>query len=190
MTVDSAHSPRGDDDPDAGNALDRLVLACQRGGKDAEAGLYERFAPYVHGLLLAYVPAEDAEDLTHDTFMTAFQRIRALRRPEAFGAWIGQIARNAARMRLRRQVRLVSIEEAESVPDPAQSAATDALDGARVLAAIRSLPVAYREPLILRLVEGLSGEDIAARTGLTAGSVRVNLHRGMAMLREKLGVKR
>ena len=85
MTVDSAHSPRGDDDPDAGNALDRLVLACQRGGKDAEAGLYERFAPYVHGLLLAYVPAEDAEDLTHDTFMTAFQRIRALRRPEAFG---------------------------------------------------------------------------------------------------------
>jgi RNA polymerase sigma-70 factor (ECF subfamily) len=56
-----------------------------------------------------------------------------------------------------------------------------------VLAAIRRLPEAYREPLILRLVEGMTGPEIAARTGLTAGSVRVNLHRGMHMLRETLG---
>jgi RNA polymerase sigma-70 factor (ECF subfamily) len=55
-----------------------------------------------------------------------------------------------------------------------------------VLAAIRALPEAYREPLILRLVEGMSGEEIAARTGLTPASVRVNLHRGMKRLRESL----
>lgn len=55
-----------------------------------------------------------------------------------------------------------------------------------VLAAIRSLPEAYREPLILRLVEGMTGPEIAERTGLTPGSVRVNLHRGMRQLREKL----
>jgi RNA polymerase sigma-70 factor (ECF subfamily) len=40
--------------------------------------------------------------------------------------------------------------------------------------------------LILRLVEGMSGQEIAERTGHTPGSVRVNLHRGMQMLREKL----
>ena len=56
-----------------------------------------------------------------------------------------------------------------------------------VLAAIHTLPAAYRETLILRLVEGLSGPEIAARTGMTPGSVRVNLHRGMKQLREKLG---
>ena len=56
-----------------------------------------------------------------------------------------------------------------------------------MLAAIRGLPEAYHEPLILRLVEGMTGPEIAARTGLTAGSVRVNLHRGMQMLRERLG---
>jgi hypothetical protein len=49
------------------------------------------------------------------------------------------------------------------------------------------LPEAYREPLILRLVEGMTGPEIATRTGLTPGSVRVNLHRGMQMLRERLG---
>ena len=54
-----------------------------------------------------------------------------------------------------------------------------------LLAAVGELPEAYREPLILRFVEGMSGPEIAARTGLTHGSVRVNLHRGMQLLREK-----
>jgi RNA polymerase sigma-70 factor (ECF subfamily) len=54
------------------------------------------------------------------------------------------------------------------------------------LAAIAALPEAYRETLMLRFVAGLSGPEIAARTGLTHGSVRVNLHRGVAMLRERL----
>jgi RNA polymerase sigma-70 factor (ECF subfamily) len=55
-----------------------------------------------------------------------------------------------------------------------------------ILEAVRSLPDAYREILILRLVEGMTGPEIAARTGLTHGSVRVNLHRGMEQLRAKL----
>jgi RNA polymerase sigma-70 factor, ECF subfamily len=42
----------------------------------------------------------------------------------------------------------------------------------------------------LRLVEGMTGPEIAQRTGLTAGSVRVNLHRGMKHLREKLASRR
>jgi RNA polymerase sigma-70 factor (ECF subfamily) len=55
-----------------------------------------------------------------------------------------------------------------------------------VLDVIRSLPAAYRETLVLRLVEGMTGPEIAERTGLTAASVRVNLHRGMKLLRERL----
>jgi len=55
-----------------------------------------------------------------------------------------------------------------------------------VMDTIRAMPDAYRETLILRLVEGLTGPEIAEQTGLTADSVRVNLHRGMKMLREKL----
>jgi RNA polymerase sigma-70 factor (ECF subfamily) len=51
---------------------------------------------------------------------------------------------------------------------------------------VKSLPAAYKETLILRLVEGMTGPEIAARTGMTHGSVRVNLHRGMQQLRAKL----
>jgi len=55
-----------------------------------------------------------------------------------------------------------------------------------LLAIVQSLPDAYRETLVLRLVEGMTGPEIAERTGLTPASVRVNLHRGMKLLRDKL----
>ena len=61
---------------------------------------------------------------------------------------------------------------------------------AEILETVRSLPEAYRETLILRLVEGMTGREIAAKTGLSHGSVRVNLNRGMQQLREKLGQRR
>ena len=60
-------------------------------------------------------------------------------------------------------------------------------EAASAVAAIQDLPEAYRETLALRLVDGLSGPEIAAATGLTAESVRVNLHRGFKLLRERLG---
>ena len=52
--------------------------------------------------------------------------------------------------------------------------------------AIRALPEAYRETLVLRLIEGMTGPEIARRTGLTPDSVRVNLCRGMKLLRQAL----
>src|SRR2546430_2096666 len=57
-----------------------------------------------------------------------------------------------------------------------------------VLNLIRELPDAYRETLVLRFVEGMTGPEIAARVGLTPASVRVNLHRGMKLLRQRMGV--
>ena len=54
-----------------------------------------------------------------------------------------------------------------------------------MLAAIQGLPEAYRETLVMRLCEGMSGPEIAEVTGLEPGSVRINLHRGMKLLREK-----
>jgi len=54
------------------------------------------------------------------------------------------------------------------------------------LAALQALPETYRETLLLRLMSGLSGAEIAEHTATTPGSLRVNLTRGMAMLRERL----
>jgi RNA polymerase sigma-70 factor (ECF subfamily) len=92
------------------------------------------------------------------------------------------IARNRATDFHRRTVESVELPENLAAVD----ATTSRAEALGVLKVIRSLPDAYRETLVLRLVEGLSGPEIAARTGLTPASVRVNLHRGMKLLREKL----
>lgn len=60
----------------------------------------------------------------------------------------------------------------------------------RILAVIRTLPETYQETLILRLVEGMTGPEIAEQTGLTPESVRVNLHRSMQQIRERLGLEK
>ncbi len=75
----------------------------------------------------------------------------------------------------------VEVTEQMAVERPPNRTAKEILD------MICRLPEAYRETLVLRFVEGMTGPEIAARTGLTPASVRVNLHRGMKMLREKIG---
>ena len=160
-----------------------LARAAQGGDQRAFGELYERYGRVIHGILLARVPRADVEDLVQDVFLTAWNRLAGLREPAAFGGWLTMIARNRATDFHRRGP--------EQVELPADLAAHDATaeraDAMRLLDFVRSLPEAYRETLVLRLVEGMTGPEIAERTGLTAASVRVNLHRGMKLLREKLG---
>jgi RNA polymerase sigma-70 factor (ECF subfamily) len=161
-----------------------LVEASRRGDRDAFGHLYTRFAPMGYGVLLARVPRADAEDLVHDVFLSAMRQLHTLRQDAAFPGWLATIARNRARDHYRRTPdtsQLAGDLPAAHGPDREATA---------VLAVIRSLPAAYSEPLILRLVEGMTGDEIAARTGLTPASVRVNLHRGMKRLRAKLTEER
>jgi RNA polymerase sigma-70 factor (ECF subfamily) len=161
---------------------DATIRAAIDGDRRAFGELYVRYARMVHGILLARVPPGDAEDLVQDVFMTAMRQLRGLRTASAFRGWLGAIARNRAIDFHRESRERVPLED---VP-PGKDATQDAF---LVMAAIRALPEAYRENLIMRLVEGMTGPEIAARTGLTSESVRVNLCRGMKMLREKLESK-
>jgi len=160
-----------------------LVRAARHGDRDAFGQLYVRFCRMVHGILLARVPRGDAEDLVQEVFLVALRQLHALREDAAFTGWLATIARNRARDHYRRGADLAELPEGLMGND------LNELEALSVIAVIRTLPEAYRETLILRLVEGFNGEEIAARTGLTPASVRVNLHRGMKQLREKLGEK-
>lgn len=158
-----------------------LVAAARTGDRYAFGELYERYVRMVHGLVLARVPHRDVDDIVQDVFLAAFERLPSLREPAAFGGWLAAIARNRAVDYHRSSLQIAEATEVAG-PDGREQE-----DAAAVLAAIRALPDAYRETLMLRLVEGMTGPEIAARTGLTPGSVRVNLHRGMMKLRAALG---
>lgn len=171
-------------------AQDGVVVAlARRGDRAAWAWLYRRYSGVVHGVLLTRVASQDAEDLVQDVFARAMKRIGTVRDGASIGAWLAAVARNHAVDHLRQQGRrragsLGSVGPASEEREPMGTIAAEA---AEALAAIRRLPEAYSEALMLRLVEGLTGPEIAQRLGMTHGAVRVNLHRGMQMLRESMG---
>ncbi|MBK8257987.1 MAG: sigma-70 family RNA polymerase sigma factor [Polyangiaceae bacterium] len=157
-----------------------LVLSVQRGNRADFVHLYNSFHRAVHAVLLARVGSEDARDLVQDVFVAVFEKIGDLDDAAAFPGWIMTMARNRATDHNRRKRPTQEVADVPLHPPPH-------LEAMEVLRALRALPEAYRETLIMRLVEDMTGPEIAERTGLTAESVRVNLHRGMKLLRAQLG---
>lgn len=161
-----------------------LVRAAKAGDRAAFGKLYEKYLSLVHGILLAHAGYHEAEDLMQDVFLKALQQLPNLREPEAFGGWLITIARRCATDHHRlAQPALTLMDESSARAQPDGEAFA-------VLDSIRQLPQSYRETLMLRLVEGMTGPEIAARTGLSADSVRVNLCRGMKLLRAQLRPER
>ena len=161
--------------------LVNVVTAARAGDRSAFAELYRRFHRAIHGVVLARVSFADAADLVQDVFAIALERLPELAEPPAFASWLMAIARHHAidHARLARPS-----DELVDVPAPV----TRSAEVSQVLGALRELPEAYRETMILRFVEGMTGPEIAEQTGLSEGSVRVNLHRGTKLLRERLGM--
>jgi RNA polymerase sigma-70 factor (ECF subfamily) len=167
--------------------VQELVAGVREHRTGAFDELYRRFAPSVHTVLLSRLTPGEAEDATQEVFMTAHRKLQDLRNLEAIGPWLHAMARNAATDRLRARLRGPRSEPLrEELAGAAVEGASDSELRGRVLHHIQSLPQAYRETLVMRLVEGLTGPDIAGATGLSPGSVRVNLHRGMELLRPLL----
>ncbi len=167
--------------------LRQLIAAARAGDERAFAALHARHARMVHAVLLARLPAADAEDLVQEVFLAAWTKLAQLDDAAGFGAWLAAIARNRAVDYHRR--RRESEPLSDTHPDPRTASSADSAEARNVLAAIHALPEAYRETLLMRLCEGMSGPEIAEATGLEPGSVRVNLHRGMKLLRDRLGVR-
>jgi len=160
--------------------LAETVRAVRAGDREAFARLYAEYVRMVHAILLGRVPRQDVDDLVQDVFISVYTRLRELRDPAAFGGWLAAIARNRATDHLRRSRPQVELPDELPGGDPIEAETLAVLD------TVRTLPDAYRDTLLMRLVEGMSGAEIAERSGLTPASVRVNLHRGMKLLREKL----
>lgn len=149
--------------------------------------------------------AEEARDLTQETFLRAFQNIARFRGDADLKTWLYRIAVNQARnrwrwWRRRRRDKTVSLdlptgerEEPLSASlydrerlDPEQE--TLARERERALGqALQTLGRPFREAVVLRDVEGLSYEEIAATLEISIGTVKSRLSRGRIELRRKLG---
>jgi RNA polymerase sigma-70 factor (ECF subfamily) len=178
--------------PPATPGAGALVAAARAGDRRAMGELYQQHRRLVHGLALAQLPPADVDDLVQEVFLQAMRKLDSLREVEAFGPWLATIARHSIAnrhraRRLRAETSDADLPEAtDGVGGGGRASAEARATAAEILALIHQLPLPYREPLVLRLVEGMTGPEIAERTGLAPASVRVNLHRGMTKLRELL----
>ena len=122
-----------------------------------------------------------AEDLLHDTFMRALQRMDRLHASVSPRAYLYGIARHVGLDALRRQRPTEEVDERThlAVPDVGEDARLEPLR-----AAIAGLPAPQRETLLLKLQHELSYEEIAEVLAIPVGTVRSRLHHAVLRLRE------
>jgi RNA polymerase sigma-70 factor (ECF subfamily) len=161
-----------------------LARRARLGDRAAFDALYRRYARGVHAVLAARVRADEADDLVQDVFVRAWHARGDLREPDRVGAWLCAIARREAHA--TRRARQPEMLLPDDLPARASDDGETRDEAERVLTELRALPESYRETLSLRLLGECSGAEIARLTGMTHGSVRVNLHKGMELLRERL----
>ncbi len=143
---------------------------------------------------------EDAEDVTQDAFLKAYEKLEQFQGNSKFYTWLVRIAVNESLMRLRRRRtgRMVSIDEdiateegsvprdlADWAPDPEQNYSREELAGI-LERAWKGLPKGFRIVFELRDVQGLSTEDTAEALGLSIPAVKSRLLRARLQLRERL----
>jgi RNA polymerase sigma-70 factor (ECF subfamily) len=169
-----------------------LVAAVRRGSRAAAGVLAARYLRACRAVALAVTgEVAGAEDVCQDAFVYAMEHIDDCRRPERFGAWLFQIARNRARNHVRdqrpdRMLALDSVPLPDRLPSPADDAERAQLRE-RLLAALDELPGDRREVVLLHDLEGWTHREIAERLELPPGTVRSHLHLARKRLRGLLG---
>ena len=170
-----------------------LIAATAGGDREAFAELYERLRPAVYRFVVHMTgSASAAEDVVQETFIAVIQHSRRYQPGRsAVVAWLLGIARNHARRRADRERAADPLPADEMAPSLWVTAAQHGSverdqELARLRAALAGLPVAYREAVVLCDLQELSYADAATVARCAVGTVRSRLHRGRALLKEKM----
>jgi RNA polymerase sigma-70 factor (ECF subfamily) len=135
----------------------------------------------------------DARDATQETFIAAWRRIRELRDPDRFDAWLQRIAVNAARMTLRargrRRVREIPAGDVAALATAADRSAPVRSDADLLGAALDTMPPDQRAILVLHHLEGHAVAELADILEIPAGTVKSRLHTARRALQDALAAE-
>jgi len=133
--------------------------------------------------------AQDADDLTQEAFLRAFQTLGRFRIGERFFPWLYTVSLNVIRNHLRKARALAEGTAGKGLPestdprDDPSAAAIGREQGRRLQGYLLRLPVPVREALILRFYDGMAFEEIASVTGDTISSAKMKVYRGLEKIR-------
>lgn len=180
------------------SSAEALVARAVDGDQDAVRRLWARHRRWVAAILLAHMPREaELDDLLQDVATLVVSKINGLRGGEAaLRPWLRAIALSVAKTRGRRTkvrkagwLRLVGWagQWAGDGEQQRDDAATTPLveEGRRLMDLARELPDGYREPLLLKCVQGMSYKEIGEAMGLPDTTIETRIARARRMLRER-----
>ncbi len=168
--------------------------------KAGETALYEiimrRYNQRLYRVVRSILREDsEAEDVIQDAYVLAYQHLYQYRGPAPFSAWLTRIAVNEALHRLRMHKRNLSIEDidgdgeamniTETSLNPEQRASVAEL-GHLLEDAVLDLPLQYRAVVMLRDIEDLSTAETAAALDISEENVKIRLHRGRTLARNRL----
>ena len=182
----------------------RFIERLKVGEEEAFDEFVTRYTANVYALIFRLTEnAEEAQDLTQETFLRAFKAIKNFRGDADLKTWLYRIAVNESRNRFRWWKRrksnvTISLDAetnyhetplSERIADDSANPETETLRRERELAlrkALNELSTNFREVIILRDIEGLSYEEVAAALETNVGTVKSRIARGREELRKKL----
>jgi RNA polymerase sigma-70 factor (ECF subfamily) len=181
---------------------DQVLVAAVPGDPAAAAKLYDKYYRPILGYIYHCTLDRDVtEDLTANVFLAVFRHLGRYRwRQLAFRAWLYRIATNEVRTYYRRQRRAhvsrldaqrsLGVEDSAGIPPaapPAGERPATAEEYGLLHQALQQLRPKYRTAIILRYFEDKTTAEISEITGQREGTIRSQLHRGLAQLQDLLG---
>ncbi len=169
---------------------EQVINAAQQGDPRAIAILLDGSHAHVHRFArtLCSTP-EDAEEATQEALIVLYQKIGTLRAAAALASWIFQIVRHEcirrARLALRGALPISPISPTATEAS-VEEVALARLEVERIVDSIAALPADQRAVLVLRDIQGLSGNATAQTLGLSRAAMKSRLHRGREALRTQL----
>ena len=168
-----------------------IIESAVRGESSAFGLLYDHYQPKIYRFIVVKVARrEEAEDLTHQVFLSAWQSIGSYKDVGyPFSSWLYRIARNQVIDHYRTRKVSVGLDEVDPnlfATESHESLAHERFELDRVLAAIRRLKPEYQDVIMMRFVEDLPVRDVALAIDKSEGAVKLIQHRALKQLKDIL----
>ena len=167
----------------------RLVSLVRDGYESAFEEIFRRYGAPLRSYAASIVTAQRADDVTQEAFTKAFIALRGTDKEIQLRPWLYRIVRNTALTSIRDEPKpAFELDEAQAPDMSPEELAEQREEITRLMTGLRELPEPQRAAIVMRELEGLSHEQIAASLGLSGGAVRQSIYRARRALRQGLGL--